>query len=152
SAREVSDRLALFRAAGDVRGTQSARAHGSAPRGTTSSRTPDVRVSAPPPTPRMAGAPDRPSGASEAQGDGASDAANAGGPKAGVPKNERPRTDTIALVEANASKAREVPTWLAIVAIVALSLVAGMTTYLVRLKTAGDTPQTPTASADSRAT
>jgi hypothetical protein len=67
-------------------------------------------------------------------------------------KNERPRTDTIALVEANASKSREVPTWLAVIAIVALSLTAGMATYLVRLKTTSDTQPATTASADGRAT
>jgi hypothetical protein len=60
----------------------------------------------------------------------------------------RPRTDTVALVEQNASRALEVPTWLAVVAIVALSLVAGMTTYLVRLGTAASTaPSTTTTSA-----
>jgi hypothetical protein len=63
-------------------------------------------------------------------------------------KEERPRMDTVALVEANAAKAREVPTWLAVIAIVALSLVAGMTTYLIRLKTAGDVPPAATASAE----
>jgi hypothetical protein len=49
-------------------------------------------------------------------------------------KDERPRHDTIAIVEANAKKGAEVPTWMAVAAIVLLSLVAGMTTYLVRLK------------------
>jgi len=58
-------------------------------------------------------------------------------------KPARPRTDTVALVEQNAARPREVPTWLAVVAIVALSLVAGMTTYLVRMKTAGDSSTDP---------
>ena len=59
---------------------------------------------------------------------------------------------TIAIVEANASKSKEVPTWLAIAAIVLLSLVAGMTTYLVRLKSA-DAPaaSTTTTSAGPKA-
>ena len=62
----------------------------------------------------------------------------------------RPRTDTVALVEQNASRPREVPTWLAVVAIVALSLVAGMTTYLVRLRTAaGNDPSTTTTASAS---
>jgi hypothetical protein len=44
-----------------------------------------------------------------------------------------------------------VPTWLAIVAIVALSLVAGMATYLVRLKAtgAGDAPPSSTTTASA---
>ena len=51
-------------------------------------------------------------------------------------KEERPRTDTIALVEQGGPKraARELPTWLALVAIVALSAVAGLATYVVRLR------------------
>jgi serine/threonine-protein kinase len=48
-------------------------------------------------------------------------------------KDPAPRTDTIALVQ-NARKPREVPTWAAIVAIVVLSLAAGLTTYFVKLK------------------
>ena len=55
-----------------------------------------------------------------------------------------PRTDTIAIVEANASKPKEVPTWLALAAIVLLSLVAGMTTYLVRMRTSADPPAAST--------
>lgn len=55
-------------------------------------------------------------------------------PSMPVAKAAAPRTDTIALVEKNVSAGREVPTWLALVAIVALSLVAGMTTYLVRVR------------------
>lgn len=50
------------------------------------------------------------------------------------PPKPAPRTDTVALLEQNASRPREVPTWLAVVAIVALSLVAGLTTYVVRLR------------------
>ena len=60
-----------------------------------------------------------------------------------------PRNDTVALVEKNASKPREVQTWLAVVAIVALSLVAGLTTYLVRMRMTADAP-TPTVTADGR--
>jgi serine/threonine-protein kinase len=55
-----------------------------------------------------------------------------------------PRTDTVAVALA-AAKSPEVPTWIAVVAIVALSLVAGMTTYLVRLRTTEGTPPPATA-------
>jgi eukaryotic-like serine/threonine-protein kinase len=105
SAREVTDRLAPFRSA--VAGPA---ARPSRPRDT-----------APPPTPRMASAPVVSS--REPRGDTLTSA----------PERVKPRTDTIALVDA-AARSREVPTWLAVVAIVLLSLVAGMTTYLVRLK------------------
>ena len=143
SAREVTERLSLFRAAS---GPSSTPARPSRSRSSSGSGD-EPRVSAPPPTPRMANAPER---AAEERASGSrSDTKPSSGDDA--PKKERPRTDTIALVEANASKAREVPTWLALVAIVALSLVAGMTTYLVRLKTASDAPPaaTATASADT---
>ena len=63
-----------------------------------------------------------------------------------APERAKPRTDTIALVEASTEKNREVPTWLAVVAIVLLSLVAGMTTYLVRLKSSDGTVPASTAS------
>jgi eukaryotic-like serine/threonine-protein kinase len=148
SARDVSERLGLFRAAGhgESRGGRTSRSSSASPRGTSSrSGSVDERVSAPPPTPRMANAPDRPEPSVRKENDAIA-------PSRDEAKKNRPRTDTIALVEANASKAREVPTWLAVVAIVALSLVAGMTTYLVRLKTTGDGSTAPTASADSRAT
>jgi hypothetical protein len=64
-------------------------------------------------------------------------------------KPPRPRTDTVALVEQNASRPREVPTWLAVIAIILLSLVAGMATYLIRMRTARslDPGTTTTASA-----
>jgi hypothetical protein len=65
----------------------------------------------------------------------------------------KPRTDTIALVEKNAAqRTREVPTWLAIVAIVALSLVAGMTTYLVRLRASApsDAPAATTTASNAK--
>jgi len=62
---------------------------------------------------------------------------------------DRPRTDTVALVEQNASRPREVPTWFAVIAILALSLVAGMATYLVRMRSSApsDPGTTTTASA-----
>jgi serine/threonine-protein kinase len=132
SAREVGERLSLFRAAG---GAFPIHLGGAPSRPRPSTPRTEDRVSAPPATPRMASAPATPEVRE-------------------MPKKtsteERPRTDTIALVEANASKAKEVPTWLAIVAIVALSLVAGMTTYLIRLKSTSDTPPSPTATADVR--
>jgi serine/threonine-protein kinase len=46
----------------------------------------------------------------------------------------KPRTDTIALVEKAASRVREVPTWAAIAAIVAASVLAFSATYFVRYK------------------
>ncbi|MBX3213158.1 MAG: protein kinase [Labilithrix sp.] len=149
SAREVAERLGLFRAAGGAPAT-SGRAR--------ASRTADEpRVSAPPPTPRMASAPERGADTkpSSGAGGGAEGRASSEGSRDGARREDespraRPRTDTIALVEANAARAREVPTWLALVAIVALSLVAGMTTYLVRLRTAAETPAAATASADAR--
>ncbi|MBX3204266.1 MAG: protein kinase [Labilithrix sp.] len=159
SAREVSERLGLFRAAGGAASTSGRPSRARASRGGD-----EPRVSAPPPTPRMATAPERPederasgsasdtkpsSDGSRRESDGARRGSSAGRPGSEASR-ERPRTDTIALVEANASKSRELPTWLAVIAIVALSLVAGMTTYLVRLKTAGDAPPAATASADGR--
>ncbi|MBX3202305.1 MAG: protein kinase [Labilithrix sp.] len=151
SAREIAERLALFRAAGGAPAT-SGRARGS--------RTAEEpRVSAPPPTPRMASAPERGTDTKHSSGarGGSDGRASSEGSRDGARRveeapRERPRTDTIALVEANAARAREVPTWLALVAIVALSLVAGMTTYLVRLRTAAETPAAATASADARST
>jgi serine/threonine-protein kinase len=142
SAREVVEKLSLFRAAaGDAPGRPS--------RARPSRDTRDSREPAPE-TPRMANAPVRPESSAPSR-EGAGDTMQSGASKAPAPaaKADRPRTDTVALVEQNASRAREVPTWLAIVAIVALSLVAGMTTYIVRLKTAGgsDASSTTTASA-----
>jgi serine/threonine protein kinase len=141
SAREVSERLSLFRAAGGPAAAPRART-------TSSSKLPEqssspARISAPPETPRMADAPARDSKTGAA---GTSETKPEGAKRAG----DRPRTDTIALVEANASRSREVPTWLALVAIAALSLAAGMTTYLVRLKMTTDTKTAATASADAR--
>ena len=144
SAREVSERLGLFRAAGAATPARS-RPNSTEKTGASAAEDRKDRMSAPPPTPRMASAPERP-------GDVAADASRPDRASAPSPKNERPRTDTIALVEANANKPREVPTWLAVIAIVALSLVAGMTTYLVRLKTSWDVPTAPTASVDARST
>ena len=144
SAREIADRLSLFRAASGVAATSARPSRSTA---STASTTPTTREpSAPPPAPRMANGPEE-----RASGEKAPSQRE---PRreSTRPKDDRPRTDTIALVEANASKAREVPTWLAIVAIVALSLVAGMTTYLVRLRTAADAPgSTTTASANGQA-
>ena len=61
----------------------------------------------------------------------------------------RPRTDTVALVEQNAGRPREVPTWLAVIAIVALSLVAGMATYLVRMRSSAPTDPGTTTTASA---
>lgn len=84
------------------------------------------------------------SGASRAAG--ADDAAPRDDSDGEAPRRERARTGAVAQV-AGASGAREVPTWLAILAIVALSLAAGTTTYLVRLKAAIDAPPDATTRA-----
>ena len=109
SARDVVDRLSLFRSA----------------------------VSAPPATPRMAAAPVRPT---PAPAPAPAPGSNAAPPPAAPAPAPAPRTDTVAVALA-ATKTPEVPTWLAVVAIVALSLVAGMTTYLVRLRSTELPPQ-----------
>jgi serine/threonine-protein kinase len=138
SAREVSERLSLFRAAGGTTVQRPSR-----PR---SSRPGEDRVSAAPATPRMATAPERPA---DAPSKPSGDTLHSNRPgRQEASKAAPPRTDTIALVEANANKAREVPTWLAIVAIALLSLVAGLTTYIVRLRSATDLPAPPTTTAD----
>ncbi len=155
SAREVTERLSMFRAAGSAsdRGTRPSRARSAGSTAPMEERAPL--------TPRMQNAPVNPAKPSgdtmqsqrEPSGNPAPQApSNANAAPSPDAKKPLPRTDTIALVEANARKGREVPTWLAIVAIVALSLVAGMTTYLVRLKTTSDAPpsSTSTASADVR--
>ncbi|MBS2016952.1 MAG: serine/threonine protein kinase [Deltaproteobacteria bacterium] len=142
SAQAVVDRLSLFRAAG---GAESPRA--SKPRTSPTS----ARSSSPPRPSREPGAPttDRMPGAPQAPSGRTGSTMHSGGPKPNDAKQERPRTDTIALVEKNAARPREVPTWLAIVAIVALSLVAGMTTYLLRLRTSGPTDPASTTTASA---
>ncbi len=127
SARDVADRLALFRSAPKTSG-----------RPARTRTSPGSARSEPAP---VSDAPVRP-----ASGDTLPSTPASNEP----PKKERPRTDTIALVEANASRGREVPTWLAIAGIVLLSLLTGMTTYLVRLKTASDpTPASSTTASKS---
>lgn len=162
SARAVVEKLSLFRAAGggdQARGSKSRPSRGdTAPSAARESKAP--REPGAPTTDRMPGAPHTP--ATDALHGRTGNTMHSGpltspadrGPRrnaddAKADRPERPRTDTVALVEKNASKSREVPTWLAVVAIVALSLVAGMTTYLVRLRTAGpaDPASTTTASA-----
>jgi hypothetical protein len=151
SAREIVERLSIFRAASDAAPGRPSRA--GAPRVS--------RSDAAPHTPRMPNAPanDRaPAGHGRAgdtlnAGQNANVAPRAGGASggggaAGASRADdkpaaRPRTDTVALVEQNSARSREVPTWLAVVAIVALSLVAGMTTYLVRMRTTADSGTDP---------
>jgi serine/threonine-protein kinase len=143
TARAITERLAMFRAASDAVPSAARASRASASR-------PARDRDAAPATPRMADAP-----AAGAPLDGRSgDTRHSGAPKAASASEEpkpaaRPRTDTVALVEQNASRPREVPTWLALVAIVALSLVAGMTTYLVRLKSAGTTDPSTTTTASA---
>jgi serine/threonine-protein kinase len=145
SAREVSERLSLFRAAvGAPAATSGRSSHARASRD-------DARVSAAPATARMTNAPDARGDQRSSRSGSGNDTSPPGG-DSGAPAKDRPRTDTIALVEANASRSRDVPTWLALIAIVALSLAAGMTTYLVRLKMTSDTPVAATASADGPTT
>lgn len=141
SAREVIEKLSLFRTAAAPAG-RPAKARASRTSGS-SAEPRETRESRAPETPRMANAPVRPTGQ-----DGGT--MHSGKPSAAkfAEKKERPRTDTIALLEENAKKPREVPTWLAIVAIVAISLVAGMTTYLVRLRSAAPS-ETPTSTASA---
>ncbi len=140
SAREITERLSMFRAAEGA-----APAPARASRSSTGGR--PVRDVAPL-TPRMTNAPLDP-----ARDGRSGDTRHSGGlAKAAAPEDRpaaRPRTDTVALVEQNAGRPREVPTWLALIAIVALSLVAGMATYLVRMRTAAptDSGTTTTASA-----
>jgi serine/threonine protein kinase len=155
SAREIVERLSIFRAASDAAPGRPSRA--GAPRVS--------RSDAAPHTPRMANAPanDRAAAGNGRNGDtlsagqggganvaprasGASGGAGSGGAGASRADDKpaaRPRTDTVALVEQNSARSREVPTWLAVVAIVALSLVAGMTTYLVRMRTTADSGADP---------
>ena len=152
SAREIVERLSIFRAASDVAPGRPSR--GGPPRAS--------RSDAAPHTPRMPNAPvngragDTKSSDPVAwnpapRGSGAAAASGASPGGKADDKPVRPRTDTVALVEQNAGRLREVPTWLAVVAIVALSLVAGMTTYLVRMRSTadsvGDPGTTTTASA-----
>jgi eukaryotic-like serine/threonine-protein kinase len=59
--------------------------------------------------------------------------------------SKAPRADTVDLIEARAG--RQVPTWMAVALIVALSLVAGLTTYVLRLRTLGQAEEKPAATA-----
>jgi eukaryotic-like serine/threonine-protein kinase len=147
SSREVTEKLSLFRAASEKPGAARP-SRGGPPRASRPSS------DAAPQTPRMANAPPGPADRDGRTGD----TRHSGTPKRNTEESAplaeekpaaRPRTDTIALVEQNSSRPREVPTWLAIVAIVALSLVAGMTTYLVRLKTAGPSEPSTTTTASA---
>jgi len=146
SAREVVERLSLFRAASDAapsRGTRPGGTSGARERAPTTPRMPGAPS---PKSSEAARAPSRPSGGGTLHS--GIPRASSGG--AAEPEGHaRPRTDTIALVEQNAARGREVPTWLAVVTIVALSLVAGLTTYVVRLRTTSgsDAASTTTASA-----
>ncbi|CAN5911742.1 hypothetical protein BH11MYX4_BH11MYX4_58710 [soil metagenome] len=138
SAREITERLSIFRAASDA-----APAPARPSRSTGSRPSRDVA----PLTPRMPNAPVDPSR------DGRSgDTRHSGAPRAEAPAEKpapRPRTDTVALVEQNAGRPREVPTWLAVIAIVALSLVAGMATYLVRMRSSGPSEPGTTTTASA---
>lgn len=146
SAREITEKLSMFRAASDAAPARASKA-GAGGGAARPSRT--SQSDAAPPTPRMPNAPGAPEPIDGRTGDTRHSGAKPGASNVDAPPAARPRTDTVALVEQNAARGREVPTWLAVVAIVALSLVAGMTTYLVRLKTAttAEPSTTTTASA-----
>jgi eukaryotic-like serine/threonine-protein kinase len=133
TAREIVEKLSMFRSATD--------APARPPRASRNGR--DTR---PPATPRMITDLPREERPSPPRTDTVTSGES---PEAKKKKEPAPKTDTVALVEANAAKPREVPTWLAIVAIVALSLVAGMTTYLVRLKTTANDPPATTTTASA---
>ncbi len=140
SAREVTERLGIFRAA--VSGAPSApRSRGARAKNAEGASVTEAPRSAEPSREERA----RPDG-----GDTKPSARDGDRAERDDAREERPRTDTVALVHGGAARSREVPTWLAIVTIVALSLVAGMTTYLVRLKTASDGLPAATATADLR--
>ena len=130
SAREVAERLSMFRSAAAP-----------VPRTSSGGR---ARETVSPATPRMANAPAPPPREGGGMKHSGRELVPSNGPA--PTRAPAPRTDTIALVEANASRAKEVPTWVALAAIVLLSLVAGMTTYLVRLKATDGIPPAPTAS------
>lgn len=134
SAREVLDRLSMFRSAGTSLGVRRPKTQ-TAPM-SASSGSSSVSASA------ASAKEERASGGDTKPSNRASDA----------PAPAPPRQDTIAIVEANAKKGTEVPTWLAVAAIVLLSLVAGMTTYLVRLKAndGGPAASTTTTSASPK--
>jgi serine/threonine-protein kinase len=144
SARVVTERLGLFRAA--------ASGASSSPSRSRAARAKSGERASAPEAPRSSGAsePSRDERARPGDGDTKPSARDGARAERADAREERPRTDTVALVKRGSDKSREVPTWLAVVAIVALSLVAGMTTYLFRLKTASDAPPAPTATADGR--
>jgi len=134
SARDVLDRLSLFRSAGTTNTTKRVKSS-SSPRGEAAS----------PPGAQMSGRPSvTPSPAASSGDTKPSSRIGEPAPAPSAKKEPLPRTDTIALVQANASKGKEIPTWLAVAAIVLLSLVAGMGTYLVRLKTSEPGPAAST--------
>jgi serine/threonine-protein kinase len=132
SAREVVERLSPFRPAGDraARPAKTSAAGASrdgAPRRTDTPAAPSAepravvqRTSAPAPSPSSSG------------GD----------------EKKPPRTDTIALVE-RATSPREMSTLMAIALIVLLSLVAGLATYVIRVRSGGPSSSTGTATASA---
>ena len=132
SARDAAATLSMFRTAGAPaprRTASGARAVVKPGQVSISEKAPD--------TDRMQNAPERP------RGDTMHSTPSAKRSPDAAPR----KLDTIALVEQNAQKPRELPTWLAIVAILAISTVAGMTTYLVRLRAQSPEITPPAASA-----
>jgi serine/threonine-protein kinase len=111
----------------------------------------------PPRTPRMPNAPERPSAAPATRPDPplAQPPAHTSAPRAqtgdtlhsdGPKRDKPPRTDTIALVE-KATQPKTMSTALALLIIVLLSLLAGATTYVIRLRMTADVANPPTTTA-----
>jgi serine/threonine-protein kinase len=119
SARIVSERLAPFCAAGASLGT-------SAPRAVTGAREKtDSKKNTPAPKEK----------AEKAEASEREEKSETSEKSEKADKAETPRLDTIALIEKKTDK-KEVPAWLAISAIIGLSIAAFATTYLVRTKMA----------------
>ncbi len=135
SARVVSERLSPFCSAGALLGT-------TAPRAVT------APASAQRTDPLVKTEPSKASATSDSKSGNKS---TSDGDKAAKKTEDTPRNDTVALLEKKTG-AKELPGWLAISAIVALSLAAFLSTYIVRTKLASSpTPRdVVTASASTR--
>ncbi len=121
SARVVSERLSPFCSAGALLGT-------TAPRAVTAPASPQRT------DPLVKTEPSKASSQNDSKSGGKSGSDTAG--ETATKKTEdAPRNDTVALLEKKTG-AKELPGWLAISAIVALSLAAFLSTYLVRTKLA----------------
>jgi serine/threonine-protein kinase len=131
SAKEVADRLAPFCSAID--------------RGPRTHRMPNApSQSSSPASPPAGGGPHvsaKPTDRASPSGGRSGDTLHSDGPKEA--SRDKPRTDTVALVE-RATEPKQVPTLVALVAILALSVLAGVTTYVIRLRTNAPEPASTT--------